>query len=62
MKELEQAEAEVAEIEDCDQDYLKELKVFVAERKFVLHFCTGTVGVELKQKLSEPNCQMANLS
>jgi kinetochore protein Spc7/SPC105 len=36
MRELEQEEAEVAEIENCDQDYLKELKTSIAEQRFVV--------------------------
>jgi kinetochore protein Spc7/SPC105 len=33
MRELEQQQAEVAEIENCDQDYLNELKASIAEQK-----------------------------
>jgi kinetochore protein Spc7/SPC105 len=36
MQELEREQAEVAEIENCDQDYLKELKTSIAEQKFVI--------------------------
>lgn len=34
MKELEKEQAEVAEIEACDQDYLNELKAEIAEQKY----------------------------
>jgi kinetochore protein Spc7/SPC105 len=33
MRELEQQQAEVAEIENSDQDYLTELKASIAEQK-----------------------------
>jgi kinetochore protein Spc7/SPC105 len=33
MRELEQEQAEVEEIESCDQDYLNELKASIAEQK-----------------------------
>ena len=33
MRELEQEESEVKEIESCNQDYLNELKVSIAEQK-----------------------------
>lgn len=35
MRELEQEQAEVAEIEESDQDYLNELKATIAEQKYV---------------------------
>lgn len=35
MRELEQQQAEVAEIENSDQDYLNELKASIAEQKCV---------------------------
>lgn len=34
MAELEREQAEVAEIEACDQDYLNELKASIAEQKY----------------------------
>lgn len=34
MQELEKEQAEVAEIEACDQDYLNELKSEIAEQKY----------------------------
>ena len=34
MKELEKEQAEVAEIEACDQDYLNELKAEIVEQKY----------------------------
>lgn len=36
MLELEKEKAEVADIEQCDQDYLNELKASIAEQKYVL--------------------------
>jgi kinetochore protein Spc7/SPC105 len=36
MRELEKEQAEVAEIEAGDQDYLNELKATIAEQKWVL--------------------------
>ena len=38
MRELEQEQAEVAEIENSDQDYLNELKASIAEQKYA-HSC-----------------------
>ena len=35
MLELEQEQADVSEIENCDQDYLNELKTSIAEQKLV---------------------------
>ncbi len=35
MRELQQEQAEVAEIEQCDQEYLNELKTSIAEQKYV---------------------------
>jgi kinetochore protein Spc7/SPC105 len=33
MQELQKEQAEVVEIESCDQDYLNELKASIAEQK-----------------------------
>jgi hypothetical protein len=35
MLELEQERADVSEIENCNRDYLNELKTSIAEQKFV---------------------------
>lgn len=44
VAELEKEQAEVAEIEACDQDYLNELKTSIAEQKCVVssNFLTFT--------------------
>ncbi|KAJ7923050.1 Spc7 kinetochore protein-domain-containing protein [Mycena leptocephala] len=50
MRELEQQQAEVAEIENCDQDYLNELKASIAEQN---------VEVEaLQAEVAESNAQL----
>lgn len=36
MRELEQEQAEVASIEECDEEYLNELKASIAEQKYVI--------------------------
>ena len=38
MKELEQEQADIAEIEGSDKEYLNELKVTIAEQEYVLYF------------------------
>lgn len=50
MRELQQEQAEVAEIEQCDQDYLNELKVSIAEQNLELD--------ALKNEVSEGNEQL----
>lgn len=35
MKELEQEQADVADIENCDQEYLNDLKASIAEQEYV---------------------------
>jgi hypothetical protein len=61
MRELEQEEAEVAEIENCDQDYLKELKASIAEQKYVaslsfmIYRFADTSDTAPKWRLSKPN-------
>lgn len=51
MKELEKEQAEVAEIEACDQDYLNELKAEIAEQKYAylyVIFCFDQFSLALK--------------
>ncbi|KAG6814029.1 hypothetical protein H0H92_003879 [Tricholoma furcatifolium] len=50
MKELERESAEVAEIEDCDQDYLNELKASIAEQNIEVEALKAEVA-ESKAKL-----------
>ncbi|KAH9487055.1 Kinetochore protein spc7 [Psilocybe cubensis] len=50
MRELEKEQTEVAEIEDCDQDYLNELKATIAEQNIEIE--------SLKAELAEGNDQV----
>ncbi|KAK7064607.1 Spc7 domain-containing protein, partial [Favolaschia claudopus] len=50
MRELEQQQAEVAEIEDCDQDYLNELKASIAEQNIEVE--------ALQAEVAESNAQL----
>nr|GAT43645.1 predicted protein [Mycena chlorophos] len=50
MRELEQEQAEVAEIENCDQDYLNELKASIAEQDIEVE--------ALKAELAEHNSRL----
>lgn len=64
-RELEAEQAEVAEIEQCDQEYLNELKASIAEQKFVhsrhhsaptnsVYYCCNSVEVEaLRAEVAE---------
>ena len=44
MHELELEQADVAEIDNCDQDYLQELKSEIAEQECVSSITTVTEG------------------
>lgn len=50
MRELEQQQAEVAEIENSDQDYLNELKASIAEQKSVFDLGFDGASLTLKQR------------
>ena len=44
MEELEREQADVAELEACDQDYLNELKGSIAEQRCPYCLISGTNG------------------
>ncbi|KAF7306544.1 Spc7 domain-containing protein [Mycena indigotica] len=60
MRELAQEEAEVAEIQNCDQDYLNGLKASIAEQDFVVEALRGELD-EHKSRLQWLKDRMADM-
>lgn len=50
MRELEQERAAVAEIENCDQTFLSELKTTIAEQRLAMHMFSRLSSIDVTSK------------